>query len=160
MIAFRLAPAQISLYTYFMVIRDILRHRKIRAAFSFIAVCFLFLATVGIPLNQHWCGGKVFSERLYANTASCPMMSEHGHPGVSIEAVPCCSNTHSLQAAEGLDNDGIALAAKPIVQVASFAMVEVALLSLPQHNALEASVTESPPWVQRDIVLESHSYLI
>ena len=136
------------------------RNSKLHAAFSLIAVCFLFLASVGVPLDQHWCRGSVISQSLYASAVPCSMMTEPTHSGLSLAKINCCNDTHSLQSAEGLDNDGVRNATKPIDQNMSLAMTAVTLDMNQDPKIVISFRTDSPPRMARDIVVDNHSYRI
>jgi hypothetical protein len=136
------------------------RQTKLRATFSLVAVCFLLLASVGIPLSQHWCGGKVVSARLYGHSASCGMMDRDASRGHSLSAPPCCNNVQSLQAATGLENDGVAAPLKTLAPEMVIQIISAVVPVSGSHHPDVAYRTGSPPGTLGDIIVFSHSYLI
>ena len=81
-----------------------------QALISLFVVAMLFLATVGIPLSELWCCGKVVSLRLYEQASSCGMMVESipdNSTSVGEPVSTCCRDILALQSAQGLDSDGI-----------------------------------------------------
>jgi len=153
--------SQIS-YTYCMTHANHKITHKVRAILSLVAVFSLLVATIGVPLGQHWCGNMLSSERLYAAAPSCGMEEEH-NSGVSLSAQDCCRDELNLLAASGLDNDGAqALSPNPLpLQVDFFAQVIThTLANYPSTSFKNPYLLGSPPELQRDFVVVHHSFLI
>lgn len=130
-----------------------------RKLFAMLAVAFLFLATVGIPVGTHWCGGKVYKVNLYSLAESCmPVSIPSDEVAIGHEA--CCKDQLDLLAAKDLDNDGAPQIAKAPVQP------ELVLESVPAPAWLTASHMDlpvrihSPPPKVRDLVVEFRTLLI
>lgn len=134
----------------------------IRALTSLLMVCALWIATLGIPLSQHWCGGNLVASSLYSTAPSCGMPVEQSTTQSEVRTPPCCKSETQLLAATGLDNDGALQSTASAPNPISFA--------LPSHDIWTSKAPLAtnygfdsqgpPPRATRDLIALFQTYLI
>lgn len=129
---------------------------------SLVTVLFLFVATLGIPLSQHLCGGKVVSQNIYGTPRICSMGFTHIPPDqVSLGTVPCCDSRSELQAADGLENDGPSISSVRILSSIEPIIFSESILWKPSNQVeFVFRGNLSPPLIRKDLVLEYRVLLI
>ena len=136
--------------------------KALKSAVSLMAVLVLFVATLGIPLSQHLCGGQVYSQSFYGAAQPCSMQSEPSPSGAEhLGQAPCCANQHELQAASGLENDGPrALPISPELALDLGFRVQALAYMPDSPKSLYPLGYTGPPLPGKDVVLEFRVLLI
>lgn len=123
---------------------------------------------MGMPLNQHWCGGELYSQQLYGAADQCGMEEMDAASGSATgEAASarfattnhCCDDYQQLLALSGIENDG------PLAPtLLTISAVAPLLLHLSTYNSAAESVRFAPlapPLrVERDLVILHRALLI
>jgi len=135
------------------------RHSTLKSALPLVAVFFLLLATLGIPLSQHWCRGEVLSSVLYSQAASCGM-PEESSAGSAFQTPPCCASTNTLQAADHLENDGPLVTSFELPAAIAVWLSRASIYGTPPVRLALPAYASSPPPRPRDWITLTHSYLI
>lgn len=128
------------------------------------AVLALLLATLQIPVNTHWCSGKVFNRGIYTQALPCAMNNPKvDDRGVSLSGTPCCSNETTILAASGLDFDGPVSTIQnhsTIVDLAAVEPVAELILITEDRSSLNGLPQGPPAWSAPDLYDLYQSYLI
>lgn len=124
----------------------------------------LLMTTLQVPVNTHWCGGKVYNRGIYTQASPCAMNTPKvDDRGVSLSETPCCSNESTILAATGLDFDGQISTAQhksPVVELSTVVyMADLALIDN-DHSALNGFPQGPPTWSAPDLYDLYQSYLI
>lgn len=145
---------------------SIQQFKKSRFAFlpGIVALLALLLTTLQVPVNTHWCGGKVFNRSLYTLAAPCAMDTPKANErAASLVAPPCCRNESTLLAASGLEFNGPASTVQnqpaPVV-LATVASVAPPALLAQGRSSLHGFPQGPPPWSAPDLYDLYQAYLI
>jgi hypothetical protein len=121
--------------------------------------CIMLVASVGIMVNSHICGGEVRSVALFVKADSCPPCQDSGHHARSNG---CCEEKSVV-----VKSDVASQAVKTLNPgTPDFHLVEVILPVLCLINNFDAAVSTprftqyKPPLPERDITIIVHSFLI
>lgn len=136
--------------------------KRLLSVISMVTVLVLIATTLGIPLSQHLCGGKVVSQKIYGSSTLCAMGTAHISNGeLSLSALPCCDTKNELQAVKDIDNDGPSYTSPSASTNFDYIALPVSSEWIPRSKAVsEFRNILSPPLLQRDIVLEFRAILI
>lgn len=152
------------MYNRSMVSLTQLKKNRFASLLGIGAVLALLLATLQVPVNTHWCSGKVFNRGIYTQASPCAMNTPKiDDRGVSFSGIPCCSNEASILAASGLDFDGPVTSMQNHSTASDFASVEsvAELVLLAMGRSSLNGLPQGPPaWSAPDLYDLYQSYLI